>query len=64
MAKKTGENPNLSVPIPGSPYFSEFWVGGFVKLVVDVGVVGGVSGSDLESVDGDCTVAGVGVFGL
>ncbi|KAI3519048.1 hypothetical protein L1887_08030 [Cichorium endivia] len=35
-----------------------------VKLVADVGVVGGVSGSDPEVVDGDVTVAGVGVFGL
>ena len=59
-----GENPNLLVPIPGGPYFSEFWVGGFVKLVVDVDVVGGVFGSDFVSVNGDCTVAGVGVFGL
>ncbi|KAI3526287.1 hypothetical protein L1887_05535 [Cichorium endivia] len=42
--KKPGENPNLSVPVSGGPYFPDLWIGCFVKLVADVGVVGGVSG--------------------
>lgn len=43
-----GEDFDLSVPVAGGPYLSELGVEGFVKLVVDVGFVGAVTGSDPE----------------
>ena len=54
-----GEDPDFSVPISGGPYFSEFRVGGFLELVVDVVFVGGESGSDLEV----GSIIGSGCFG-
>lgn len=39
---------DLSVPISGYPYLSEFGVAGLVQLALYVGFVGGVSGSDFE----------------
>lgn len=52
IAEEGGEDPDLAVPVAGGPDLAELGVEGFVELVVDVGVVGGVAGSDLEVREG------------
>lgn len=39
---------DLAGPVAGGPEFAELGVEGFVELALDVGVVGGVAGSDFE----------------
>ncbi|QHO03604.1 uncharacterized protein DS421_13g433570 [Arachis hypogaea] len=43
------EDGDLAVPIARGPYFPELRVEGLVELVLYVGVVGGVTGSDFEA---------------
>lgn len=43
-----GEDADLAVPVAGGPDLAELGVEGFVKLVVDVGFIGGVAASDAE----------------
>ncbi|QHO59810.1 uncharacterized protein DS421_3g102110 [Arachis hypogaea] len=45
------EDGDLAVPIARGPYFPELRVEGLVELVLYVGVVGGVTGSDFEAGD-------------
>lgn len=53
LVEERGEDDDLPVPVPGRPYLPELRVEGFVKLVLDVCVVGGVPGSDLDVRDGE-----------
>ena len=46
--EKLGEDSDFSVPITGCPYLTELGVEGLVELAMEVRIVGGVSGSDLE----------------
>lgn len=46
--EELGEDLDLPIPIAGGPYLAELRVEGLVELALEVGVVGGVSGSDLE----------------
>ena len=46
VLEEARENRDFAVPVAGCPYFSEARVEGLVELALDVGVVGGVTGSD------------------
>lgn len=48
IGEEAGEDVDLSVPVAGGPYLTEIRVEGFVELALDVGVVGGVAGSDSD----------------
>ncbi|MED6168283.1 hypothetical protein PIB30_010341 [Stylosanthes scabra] len=60
LLEEAREDWDLAVPIARGPYLAELGVEGLVELVLYVGVVGGVAGSDFDAGNGGGCVEGGG----